>query len=391
MVGSGFHVAKTTDGGKTWNYQWFENYSQQFTWDALSIIEFANDSVGFAAGTRYIFKTSDQGKTWKEIFDAGEYYIEFFEMEIMDSLVYIAGDQYDVFSYDLFNNDFHADSIKNKGSVKNQVYFTSEKNGYAIVFGKIGAEFNDYHFYHTSDSGKSWSVISRDSTGGYSPPPPLDLVCSDDSTCYVLWPNDFTKVTNWGNHWKSITNSDLISNSTGDFLSDWYYNSMNHMEAYNGKFYAFSQADEYTVIESSDSGKTWQKLDPPENHPLSWDELEIYNDYIYLTTYTKRFTVLYRYNLNPTGIENPTSKTNLDIYPTLNEGSFSLRLSSKSPLSKNSMQIVSMDGRQIPFEFNPVGTELYRFKLTDEVPSGMYILKIASEDIQGSAKFVVGQ
>ena len=155
-------VIRTTDGGDTWQGSIVPNADQ------LESITFVNKQIGYVSGTSVygygaIYKSTDGGKSWREITDPRRV-------------------------SQLWGN-----------------YFLDENNG--IIVGG-GCDYAPLQFFRTADGGKSWSLFEYPTMASAL----SDVILYNDGTGYATSSGLIWITTNSGYSWRILDRS-------GDF--DW--------------------------------------------------------------------------------------------------------------------------------------------------------------------------
>lgn len=144
-VGPNGYIIKSTDGGKSWR-----NIPDNYGKGTLRSVQFVNDSIGYVTGDNSILKTEDQGESWYPL------------------------------SYPV--DPHFGTSYKN-------LFFFNKNRGFFV--GKYG------HLLSTTDGGKTF----KDTTFGSNNLASIDFI--DDSTGLIAG-NEIYKTTNGGKSWRKI-------------------------------------------------------------------------------------------------------------------------------------------------------------------------------------------
>lgn len=194
--GKSGEIYKTTDGGNSWDLNFYTNRS-------LYAINFLNDSVGFAGGESLtLLKTWDQGETWEDFqfpyYPDSLYRVPFKKIEFVnDTTVYLTGGMY-------FDRGLIAKS-SNQGSWWNWYLFDYELSS-SHFFKLNDGIFSGYgHFIVTRDGASSFEVIDFDDdffTAVYFLNDEIGFACGYDGGVY--------KTYNAGNQWEVLIGSNNL-------------------------------------------------------------------------------------------------------------------------------------------------------------------------------------
>ena len=142
----GGFILKTTDGGKSW-----KNIFTPTDKVEITSVYFVNASLGFCVGDNVVFKTTNGGQTWSE------------------------------------------QKINNLGGKMMQIKFTISRNGFIVcLFGKILV---------TADGGATWQIKSPNGNIGYY------AISEKDGSVFVCGQGKIIKSTNGGDSWIELSNS----------------------------------------------------------------------------------------------------------------------------------------------------------------------------------------
>jgi len=176
---------KTTDSAKTWTAL------NSTTTLPIRDIYFSDSQVGFAVGG-FILKTTDGGKSWRNVFTPTEK-VEITSVYFVNaSLGFCIGDNM-VFKTTDGGQTWSEQKINNLGGKMMQIKFTSSVNGYIVcLFGKILV---------TGDGGATWQIKSPNGNIGYY------AISEKDGSIFVSGQGKIIKSTNGGDSWIELSNS----------------------------------------------------------------------------------------------------------------------------------------------------------------------------------------
>lgn len=166
-------VYKTTDGGLTWNYQYLkDSLSNEY---AYTGIKFLNYNTGFLMGRNVydgvLFKTTDGGNNWKEIFyKQNDPFNSIFILG--GSIIYLGCDQGLILKSTNGGLNWNSQLLPVQNSC-NSIFFVNLNTGYAATWERI---------YKTLNGGVLVNNISS--------------VTSSDYKLFQNYPNPFNPVTN---------------------------------------------------------------------------------------------------------------------------------------------------------------------------------------------------
>ena len=176
---------KTTDSAKTWTAL------NSTTTLPIRDIYFSDSEVGFAVGG-FILKTTDGGKSWRNVFTPTEK-VEITSVYFVNALLgFCVGDNM-IFKTTDGGQTWSEQKINNLGGKMMQIKFTSSVNGYIVcLFGKILV---------TGDGGATWQIKSPNGNIGYY------AISEKDGSVFVSGQGKIIKSTNGGASWIELSNS----------------------------------------------------------------------------------------------------------------------------------------------------------------------------------------
>ena len=153
-VGHDTVIVHTSDGGKTWERQYFAPEDASPLFD----VWFENTKHGLAIGAyAYVLETQDGGKTWErlEVDEDERHWYEFAEGP--DGTLYVAAEFGTVFRSEDRGETWEALTTPYGGTYFGAVAL---KDGAILIFGLRG------RVYRSSDRGQTWQQIQTDTTAG---------------------------------------------------------------------------------------------------------------------------------------------------------------------------------------------------------------------------------
>lgn len=198
---SGFGIIKTYDQGETWNLE----STLEGIEGEINNIHFITSLIGFASANARIYRTTDGGVHWQEVF-------------------------YDNTRYSRFYFEFY-------NSLKGIAFYISE--------------YYPSAFFLTSDGGLTWQPVSQSGENACC----NDLVYYDENTLFSAGDNGcLFKSADGGHTWEKISQKSisgaiqevkLIDENTGIFV-DWYQNP--------------DMTSGYKIVKSNDGFNTFDTL-----------------------------------------------------------------------------------------------------------------------------------
>jgi len=268
FMAAGYHavIAKTTDGGETFTY----NYGG----DDINSITFANDSIGCVYGLNswVYYRTTNRGATWT--WTSSQNIGEYCGVFINDSIGYNCGEKIKInkttdvgASWNrLINNDDFRDvyfsSPDNGFITSGQLYHTNDGghtltpvpyneggqstfiNGQEIFFidSLVGLIGGNHTIYRTSDEGNNWSKITAPLTSTQE----YYVNSFSPSTHNVVWAINCSKIicsTNKGETW-----------NLSDFAG--YYSKIFFLDSLHGWIGVLNSK----ILKTTNGGNTWLEI-----------------------------------------------------------------------------------------------------------------------------------
>ncbi len=191
------------------NYIW-EASNSPSTKDII-VIHFLNEDIGFIASAKIIYKTSDGGKTWTEVFQISDKYLaesnfSFRKIQfVSDKVGWISGSLFGILDHvgQIFSTTDGGDNWnlqKNGGDLLKEFDFIDELNGWTI---EGSVDYQNSVIVKTNDAGKTWKEIKKfdGRSIGY-----LDFL--NEKQAYMA-SDDLYKTNDGGLNWINITTPEL--------------------------------------------------------------------------------------------------------------------------------------------------------------------------------------
>jgi photosystem II stability/assembly factor-like uncharacterized protein len=239
-AGEGY-IHKTTDGGKTWSYQFFGV--------PLSSVFFLNSNTGFAVGNALtILRTPDAGINWDLTFHKDTnsflYSIHFPN----DSIGYAVGTNNIILKTTDKGNTWQTQKPGVQNTYFNSVFFTSVDTGYVV--GTPG------RIIRTINGGQSWSTQ-------FSSPPDncnsVFFVNTKVGYCVGYGANGLIlKTTDYGEHWIDLSmNIQVPDGLSLSFKTCYFTDSTTGYIA--GDIMDQAHSISPVIYKTADGGMTWKK------------------------------------------------------------------------------------------------------------------------------------
>lgn len=327
-------IYKSTDGGSTW----VQKYSDE---GEFNCVQFLNSSKGFVAGSHKILMTTSGGEGWETVYD-------------MDSNGYSFGV---VTGFEMVN-DFV---------------------GYAIILGKKVNSSTSFQSYiiKTTDGGLSWQEINQLDTWS------VDLTFLNKNVGYFASDFDTYKTTDGGISWDTLDNlhgvTDIKTVSETKIVS-----------VHRPDFYIPPSLDNtiYSISTSENAGASWdgEYKDGPHLETIFFQSESVGfvagQNFIILKTINGggEMPENYPWGLSPTLTGN-TEESPLSFYP--NPTVDKIYLESLDSNVSWTYSIQSSSGLVVK-EGNLIDDEID----VSDLPLGIFILTIQSDNERRSAKFI---
>ncbi len=204
------------------------------TWNNLTGVDFANDSVGFISGeSGTLFKTVDSGSTWVDVFNLSNIHLKTVHCIDQDT-VYVGGESKLYKSTD--GGVTWTDLMQNSDITR--VYFVTPKHGYyfkrigvfcASSTNPNGSYWYYFDLYETNNYGKSWNRTNVNPSFRKD-----DIQFTSDSVGYLItstirqpWPHcgldfgvTYYKTVNAGANWQTANRNSNKWYDNGFFIDD---------------------------------------------------------------------------------------------------------------------------------------------------------------------------
>lgn len=208
-------IFKTTNAGLNW-----QNATPASINSFLYNIKFLNDQTGYIGAISGVFKSTDAGSTWAQIFSVTYYSINFNKISFADvNTGYYLCDSGSV--YKTNNAGVNWQQVRSGGeALFFDIEFTDANTGY--ISGEAG------RLYRTVDGGSTWQSLTTGNTGNQ-----YGIFFTDLNTGYVTGQQFAYKTVNGGNSWANMYDAG------GRTLWGVYFNNANtgYMVSDTGKVY----------------------------------------------------------------------------------------------------------------------------------------------------------
>jgi photosystem II stability/assembly factor-like uncharacterized protein len=237
-VGANGYIIKSTDGGKSWR-----NIPDYYGKGTLRSVQFVNDSIGYVTGDSSILKTEDQGESWYPL----SYPVDpHFGTSYKDLFFFNKDSGFFVGKYG------HLLSTTDGGkTVKDTSFGSNNLNSIDFIDDSTGLIAGN-EIYKTINGGRSWRKINIDKFGSWPNGPTFDKIrfITDSVVVAAGSPGMFAISSDGGETWTASS-----VNVSIDKVTDFYFFDVdNGVIASDGKIF-------YT----HDGGKTlsFDLNDPP--------------------------------------------------------------------------------------------------------------------------------
>lgn len=244
VFGAGPYLAKSTDGGLTWERDLFFPAVIPEIETQIVQVKFLNPFDGYVLAiyrdSSYLFRTTDAGNNWSEIpVPAGVDYIGCFDLLSFDNIWIGEGRSYNTYS-DSICTAFHSTDGGNTWS--EHMLGPARTRALKVLSIKFfdeltGCAFDNGYIYRTSDGGQTWNVNAKsldnawytDSQNNFFSGSDPDLFCTHDG---------------------GINYTNLLKGHTEHFWSVYFSDSLNGC--------AGSEYFDAHIRYTNDGGNTWE-------------------------------------------------------------------------------------------------------------------------------------
>ncbi len=233
----------------------------------FNLLQFPDASVGYVGGINgVIFKTSDGGKTWTQLYTKTKENIEGFSFLDANTGFVAIAQGFDVKAVQEIPSVLKKTTdggtsfadVASGGGVKKKIQMLDANNGYAFTAVKDPSDPNNLpiKLSKTTNGGASWSVIKEPSSK-YKENELADFYAVDANTCYLVTDlGEVFKTSDAGASW--ATTKLTIPTPTED--KQVKLQGVKFFDASSGVVVGRDMA----VFLTTDSGATWKNISPKE-------------------------------------------------------------------------------------------------------------------------------
>jgi photosystem II stability/assembly factor-like uncharacterized protein len=345
----------------------------------LESIHFVSQFVGFCSGPNVVYKSTDGGATWEELFDPGSYNdgtgqprsYSIWGCYFLDEMTGIAvgGDCLDNKQF-FFKTTDGGENWKliymqeNNSSNSDIILFSESDTAYAVSSGII---------WISEDKGESWELLSRTGENdwheeigviGNSIIVPYSVGCHGNGQGGgVRMTTDYGK--NWIGH-------DLGSEMYGAFLHD--------------ELRGWVCGDDEKIYYTSDGGKNWIARNSGIQAGDNLDDMTFVNDSLGWCVGTG----IYKSKKNILSVENETNSPSRFIHKNPMSANDPISFYSDIPGSKT-ISLYNQRGEKIETLYSDhMNSGKISLYISDQrLPSGIYLLRVESEQETLSKKIII--
>lgn len=274
------YLISSEDLGISWDTVW-----AGFTF-RINQIAFASDSIGWMAHSNIIYKTTNGGKSWKELNNVGvNYWIE--NLTALTEKVLYANTGNEIIK--TTDGGINWEIINFKSSYENKLVFNDINTGFILTSQlhktinggidwvptndiiidnisdvdfinlNVGFGFGEKGLYKTTDGGKSWSLNFTPHDPAWSYSQPGRIIMINENLGWLLHSNEkLFQTKDGGQNWEEVTLS----------TEKRFYN---HIDFYNENLGVIIDATEQTTtgpntterrfhLVTTDGGTTWKEI-----------------------------------------------------------------------------------------------------------------------------------
>lgn len=242
-------IYRTIDGGANWT-----SFQTIFNFSWIKDIDFPSPSIGYACGgTAFgmykscVAKTTDGGTTWDSI-NANQFGFDFYQMQFLnDSVGYLVGDR--IVKTTDAGNTFTDISIPGSGNTT-ALHFFDMNNGFVSTRKYINIPWSNkfvIRIFHTTNGGSTWLMSYIDTVEDYSSI--NDLKFKDALNGIAIGGNGYyLRTTDGGANW-------IKYNTFNDSIQ---LNEITYIKGTNTAYMVGSYNTNAVVYKSVDGGVNWQ-------------------------------------------------------------------------------------------------------------------------------------
>lgn len=250
MVGNLGSILKTENAGESWIIQ--NQFPSSLTNSNLASVDFINQNIGFAVGSKDILKTVDGGNHWELIAHSA---FDLRSVSFADPLhgISVGGDWLHEFSGITTTSNggmnWNESSSTSIDRYISKIKFVNADTGYAV--GSNTGTYGGY-IHKTTDAGNTWSAINT----GIDTYWINDLSLPDEHTIFA------------------VGESGMILKSDDAGVS-WLKQNPNTIETLNAVFFldantGYVIGDNQTILKTTNGGNTWiRQVSPKTKHLYS--------------------------------------------------------------------------------------------------------------------------
>ncbi len=253
-------IARTRDGGNTWQAQSSGTLEQLFS------IDFVNDRLGWAVGrSGTIVHTADAGDTWTAQTSPSDKHL--FAVDFLDETHGVAVGDWGVILVTDDGGRVWQDRSLTEDVILNSVAVTGR--GVAMIVGEIGSIF------HTEDGGSSWTRL----TSGVEKTL-FGLRCIDSNRCWAVGIDALIlRSDDAGATWRVLNGSVEMRALSQVGFGQAFENPSLYSIDVDGEF-GVAAGEIGSIFVSRDGGNTWKRLEASKNWALPWfRDLELVDDH----------------------------------------------------------------------------------------------------------------
>lgn len=359
----GGRIHRTTDGGQNWSF-----YQTIFTQSSFWDIQFPTTSVGYACGgsafgthKEVIAKTTDGGLTWDSLTSNGFGQYNFTKIYFINADTgFVAREVSGMFRTFDGGQTF---SYLSTFATVNDICFRPDQTGFISTSKFISSSNYIYTIRKTTDLGATWTTVYTDTmygVTGLNHHTINEIFFADNTTGYAAGGNGlFMKTTDGGNSW------------TSSFILPYTNLTALHFTSPNTGYINNAGG----IYKTNDGGLSWtvQNIGPPAiiyqlhfaNDTIGYASSD---EGIYRTTNGGEIS----------GINNPIQANGFSLFPNPASDFITVKTKTRSGETIR-ITLFSVEGKEIAklYEGKGDGTEMeIKMQLPKGIPAGIYFLKM---------------